>query len=111
MKIFNDPKTPGLISDKNETQNRVSKKQGPEKNAPVLPAADELALTSRKAPPAPQMREIENANTAAVEFDVSAVPMMKMKLASLNNYILSHTAEALSAQANLSADTVAGLIG
>ena len=58
MKIFNDPKTPGLISDKNETQNRVSKKQGPEKNAPVLPAADELALTSSKVPPVPQMREI-----------------------------------------------------
>lgn len=111
MKIFNDPKTPGLTSEKNETQSHVLKKRNPEKNAPVLPEADELELTSRKTPPAGHMREVENANTAAVEFDVSAVPMMKVKLASLNDYILSHTAEALSAQANLSADTVAGLIG
>lgn len=111
MKILNDSKTPGLVPEKNETQGRVSKKQGSEKSAPVLPAADELELTSRMAPPVNQMRETEIANAAAVEFDVSEVPMMKMKLASLNNYILSHTAEALSAQANLSAATVAGLIG
>ena len=107
MKISNDPKTPGLTSEKSDTQSRVLKKRSPEKNAPVLPAADELELTGMNS----RILEIESANTAAVEFDLSAVPIMKEKLASLNDYILSHTAEALSAQANLSADTVAGLIG
>lgn len=111
MKIFNDSKTPGLISEKNETQGRISKKPGSDKNAPVTLAADEIELTSKKAPAVNSIREVEIANTASVEFDVNEVPMMKMKLAALNNYILNNPAEALSAHANMNADLVAGLIG
>ena len=111
MKIFNETSAPGLISEKNESQGRVSKKPASDKHEPVVLAADDLELTSKKAPAVNQMRDVEIANAAAVEFDVREVPMMKIKLASLNNYILNNTAEALSAQANLNAATVAGLIG
>jgi hypothetical protein len=111
MKIFNESKTPGLIPEKNETQGRVSKKPASDKSAPIAMAPDELELTAVKAPAMNKMREVELANAAAVEFDVNEVPMMKMKLAKLNNYILNNPSEALSAQANLSAGTVAGLIG
>jgi hypothetical protein len=111
MKIFNDTKTQGLVSEKNETQGRISKKTGSDKSAPVTLAADEIELTGKKAPAASAIREVEIANAASVEFDVNEVPMMKMRLAALNNYILSNPSEALSAHANINADLVAGLIG
>jgi hypothetical protein len=110
MKIVNDTTAPGFIPEKNEAQSRVSKKSGSEKYVPVQLATDELELTSKKAPAPNPMREVEIANAAAVEFDVGEVPMMKMKLAALNNYILNNHAEALSAQANLDTHVVAGLI-
>ncbi len=110
MKIFNESKTPGLISEKNETQGRVSKKPVSDKSAPVVLKADELELTNKKTPVG-SMREVEIANAAAVEFDINDVPAIKLKLASLNNYLLNNPAAALSAQANLNTDVVAGLIG
>ncbi len=111
MKIINDSISPGLMPEKNETQSRVSKKPVSDKSAPIAPAADELELTGKKAPAVNQLREVETANADAVEFDINEVPMIKLKLAVLNNYILNNTSEALSAQANINAETVAGLIG
>lgn len=110
MKISGDKSAPGYISEKNETQGRVSKnpKSASAKSAQVALTADELELTNKKAPALTPVRDtVENATS--VDFEVTE--MFKQELAAINNYIRSNPAEALSAQANLKSETVARLIG
>lgn len=113
MKIFNDKTTPGYISEKNETQSRVSKtpKSGSDKNVQIPLTGDELELTSQKLPVTNSMREANIGTAPALEFDAGEVPMMQQKLSFVNSYILNNPLEALSAQANLNASSVAALLG
>lgn len=113
MKINNDAISPGLKSDKNESTGRVSKnvKSETDQTVQAFQTSDEVELTNKKMPAVNQMRETEIANTAAVEFDVSEVPMMKQRMQFINNYILNNPADALAAQARLNPGVVAGLIG
>jgi hypothetical protein len=110
MKIYGDRASAGIPAEKNEKPAKLPQPSKSGSSTAFIDTKDDLELTGKKVAVSDPVRETELANTDALEFDAGEVPVMKQKLQALSSYILSNPAEALSAQANLNPDMVAGLI-
>lgn len=111
MKIYGVQSASGYSSEKSDKQSRVQASKSETGDGTLLyKTGDDIELTGKKAAILNSVNEtnIEAAHSAPDADDLSVI---RQKLMNVNNRILSNPFEALSAQANLTAETVAGLIG
>jgi putative NADPH-quinone reductase len=109
MRIYGDRSVSGYSSDKDEKKSRVQSLKTGENEHVLLESADALELTGKKA------AVLNTVNETDVEVSLSAqafgdLHTIRQKLANLNGSLLRNPFEALGAQANLTSETVAGLI-
>jgi gamma-glutamylcysteine synthetase len=111
MKIFGVQSASGYSSEKSEKQRRVqASKSDAGDSALLFEPGDDLELTGKKAAVLNSVHE-SNIEAAYSAPDTGDLSVIRQKLMTVNNRILNNPFEALSAQANLTTETVAGLIG
>jgi hypothetical protein len=107
MKIQPDRITAGFTAEKTEKQSKLPQTAKPV-SSPLVDTKDAYEMTSKKA------AVLNAARETAEPYQIPDEEMLKAvreRLAIVNRYMLKNPDEALSAQANLNADTVADLVG
>lgn len=109
MKIFGDRSVAGFPAEKSGKPGRAPAKPGSKDNLYILETADDLELTFRKTGVLDSVREADTAASSSEAGDVD-LRAIKQKLSLLNDRLLNHPAEALSAHAHLTSKAVAALL-
>ncbi len=111
MKINADRTAAGFAAENNDKQTKLPQNSKSVVNEFFTGTKDDLELTSGKPAVLNQVGETNVWSASSAQSGAGDMDSMKQLLSRVSNYIHNNPAEALSAQANLNSETVAGLIG